>query len=382
MNAILLFGFLFSGIRVLTGAFIVFYMLNNGVSIVEVGIIKSVQALTMMLIDIPSGYFADKKSYKLSIVLAAVCSFIWLVLMGISSDFYGFLIAEVFNAFSLTLIAGAYNALLIQYSKSRNLTTKQVLATSSQYSFIAMFAFSLVGAYFADYNVEYIWYIAAILMLVTALFGLIALEDLKPEVKETNNHSLFADIKEMIAILFNIPTLSVLVCLSAIFFNIFCQYWQWIFDSEAIKASYSELGLIFSITLLAQFLASFIFARIKIGHNYMVGAALLLISALAYSGVDYVKLQAIMLVAALFFISRYISLYLGVLLHDNIEDCLRATYESFLSTIVRVVLLFSFTLSAILVKYFGFLSLVYLFSLFIIYFLACILRKKIKLTYV
>ncbi|WP_244426442.1 hypothetical protein [Bartonella florencae] len=163
MTSILAFGFLFNGIRILTGAFIVFYMLEKGLTLINIGIIKSFQAFVMMVTDIPLGYFADRKSYKISIILAAAFSATWLFLIGISTSFYGFLLAAAFNALSLTLIAGTYNALLVQYAKIKITSTKKVLSSSSQYNYIGMFVFSLVGAYFADYSSQYIWYISAFL---------------------------------------------------------------------------------------------------------------------------------------------------------------------------------------------------------------------------
>ncbi|MBB5074208.1 MFS family permease [Bartonella callosciuri] len=126
----------------------------------------------MMITYIPLGYFADRKSYKMSMILAAAFSATWLFLMGISTSFNGLLLVKFFNALSLTLIAGAYNALLIQYAKTKLTSTKKVLGSSSQYNYIGMFVFSLIGAYFADYSSQYIWDLSAFLMTMTTLFGL------------------------------------------------------------------------------------------------------------------------------------------------------------------------------------------------------------------
>ncbi|ENN94326.1 hypothetical protein [Bartonella vinsonii] len=125
MTNILAFGFLFNGIRILIGAFIVFYMFGKWVTLIDIGIIKSFQAFIMMMTDISLGYFVDRKSYKLSIILSAVFAATWLFLMGVSTSFSGFLLAEFFNALSLTLIAGAYNALLVQYAKTKLTSTKK-----------------------------------------------------------------------------------------------------------------------------------------------------------------------------------------------------------------------------------------------------------------
>ncbi|MBX4335401.1 MFS transporter [Bartonella raoultii] len=266
MTSILTFGFLFNGIRILTGAFIVFYMLEKGLTLIDIGIIKSFQAFIMMITDIPLGYFADKKSYKISVILAAAFSATWLFLMGISTSFNGFLLAEFFNALSLTLNAGAYNALLVQYAKKTLTSTKKILGSSSQYNFIGMFIFSLIGAYFANYSNQYIWYISAFLMLITTIFGLVFLNDLKGEKKP---------IKEI----------------------------------------------------------------------------------------------AVILICIVFYLIKYTYLRVEVILHDSISDNLRATYESFLSTVSRLSLLVFFYISAYMVNLFGFLSLVYIFAIYLLIYL-------------
>ncbi|WP_455466241.1 hypothetical protein [Bartonella sp. B39] len=156
MKSILVFGFLFNGIRILTSAFIVFYMLAKNLTLIDIGIIKSFQAFIMMVTDIPLEYFADRKSYKIFIILAAAFATARLFLIGVFTSFYGFLLAETFNALSLTLIADAYNALPVQYAKTKFISTKKVIGSSSQYNYIGMFLFSLIGAYFADYSRQYI----------------------------------------------------------------------------------------------------------------------------------------------------------------------------------------------------------------------------------
>ncbi|WP_273759701.1 hypothetical protein [Bartonella sp. ML70XJBT.G] len=147
-------------------------MLEKGLTLIDIGIIKSFQTFVMMVTDIPLGYFADRKSYKISIILAATFAAKWLFLMGISTSFYGFLLAELFNALSLTLIAGTYNALLIQDAKTKRTSTKKMFDHSSQYNCIGMLLFSLIGAYFAGYSSQHIWYSSTFLMMKTTIFGL------------------------------------------------------------------------------------------------------------------------------------------------------------------------------------------------------------------
>ncbi|WP_244426854.1 MFS transporter [Bartonella senegalensis] len=338
MTNILAFGFLFNGIRILTGAFIVFYMLEKGLTLIDIGIIKSFQAFVMMVIDIPLGYFADRKSYKISIILAAAFAATWLFLMGVSTSFYGFLLAELFNALSLTLIAGAYNALLVQYAKTKRTSTKKVLGHSSQYNCIGMLLFSLIGAYFADYSSQYkyIWYISAFLMMMTTIFGLFFLDDLKGEKKTKKANFLISETREMLSIFIRVPYISLCFYFSLLFFNIFSQYWQWIFKDYNINVTYFYLGVVFSLILLSQLLASFLFTKLSERMNFVL---LLLLSASMIFTVAFFKPKkefAVILVCMIFYLIKYTYLRVEVTLHDSISNNLRATYESFLSTVGRL----------------------------------------------
>ncbi|WP_254492525.1 MFS transporter [Bartonella sp. B1099] len=388
MTSILAFGFLFNGIRILTGAFIVFYMLEKGLTLIDIGIIKSFQAFIMMVTDIPLGYFADRKSYKISIVLAATFAATWLFLMGVSTSFYGFLVAESFNAVSLTLIAGAYNALLVQYAKAKVTSTKKVLGLSSQYNYIGMFIFSLIGAYFADYSSQSIWYIAAFLMLMTAFFGLFFLDDFKGEKRPRHRNSLQANFlaceaKEMVSIFVKIPYISLCFYFSLIFFNIFSQYWQWIFKDHHIHVTYFDLGVTFSLILLSQLLASFLFTKLSEKINFVL---LLFLSVCLIFTVTFFEPRkeiAVILVCMIFYLIKYTYLRVEVILHDCMSDHFRATYESFLSTVGRLSLLVFFYMSASMVNRFGFFSLVYIFALYLLIYLLSVFflegtRKKVQ----
>ncbi|WP_375613179.1 MFS transporter [Bartonella sp. AP153HLJHH] len=372
MTSILAFGFLFNGIRILTGAFIVFYMLEKGLTLIDIGVIKSFQAFIMMVTDIPLGYFADRKSYKISIVLAAAFAATWLFLMGFSTSFYGFLLAETFNALSLTLIAGAYNVLLVQYAKEKLTSTKKVLGSSSQYNYIGMFIFSLIGAYFADYSSQYIWYIAAFLMLMTTLFGLFFLDDLKGEKKPNKANSLICEAKEMLSIFIKVPYISLCFYFSLIFFNIFSQYWQWIFKDHNINVTYFDLGVTFSLILFSQLLASLLFTKLSERVNFIL---LLFLSASLIFTVAFFeprKEMAVILVCMIFYLIKYTYLRVEVVLHDSISDYFRATYESFLSTVGRFSLLVFFYMSAYMVNIFGFFSLVYIFAIYLLIYLLAV----------
>ncbi|UNF38638.1 MFS transporter [Bartonella krasnovii] len=265
----------------------------------------------------------------------------------------------------------------LQYAKAKVTSTKKVLGLSSQYNYIGMFIFSLIGAYFADYSSQYIWYIAAFLMLMTTFFGLFFLDDLKGEKRPSHRNSLQANFfsceaKEMISIFVQVPYISLCFYFSLIFFNIFSQYWQWIFKDHHIHVTYFDLGVTFSLILRSQLLASFLFTKLSEKINFVL---LLLLSASLIFTMAFFEPRkeiAVIFVCMIFYLIKYTYLRVEVILHDCISDHFRATYESFLSTVGRLSLLVFFYMSASMVNRFGFFSLVYIFALYLLIYLLAV----------
>ncbi|EJF97334.1 hypothetical protein ME9_00420 [Bartonella taylorii 8TBB] len=217
-------------------------------------------------------------------------------------------------------------------------------------------------------------------MMITTIFGLFFLDDLKGEKKTIKANSFISDAREMLSIFVKVPYISLCFYFSLIFFNIFSQYWQWIFKDYDINVTYFYLGMTFSLILLSQLLASFLFTKLSEGVNFIL---LLFLSAATIFTVAFFEPKkeiAVILVCMIFYLIKYTYLRVEVVLHDSISDNLRATYESFLSTVGRMSLLVFFYLSAYMVSMFGFLSLVYILGiyLFIYLFAVFFLEETLK----
>ncbi|EJF90816.1 hypothetical protein ME1_00016 [Bartonella vinsonii subsp. arupensis OK-94-513] len=129
--------------------------------------------------------------------------------------------------------------------------------------------------------------------------------------------------------------------------------------------AYFYLGVIFSLILFSQLLASFLFTKLSERMNFVL--LLFLSASMIFTAAffDPRKEIAVLLVCMIFYLIKYTSLRVEVVLHDSISDNLRATYESFLSTVGRLSLLVFFYLSAYMVNIFGFLSLVYILGIYL-----------------
>ena len=91
---------------------VVLFYKENGLNVTQVFILQSVYSLSIVLLEIPSGYFADVLGRKNTISLGAILGFVGYAIYSVTSGFWGFFIAEVVLGFGQSMISGADSALL------------------------------------------------------------------------------------------------------------------------------------------------------------------------------------------------------------------------------------------------------------------------------
>lgn len=90
---------------------VIFYQ-AHGLSMKEVMIIQAVFSIGIVLVEIPSGYFADRFGRKASIVIGAVCGAVGMFFYVIANGFWGFLAAEAILSLGAGFYSGADSALI------------------------------------------------------------------------------------------------------------------------------------------------------------------------------------------------------------------------------------------------------------------------------
>ncbi|MQL48271.1 hypothetical protein GEA64_10015 [Photorhabdus khanii] len=144
---IITYSVIFNSLRMLIGATSSIYLLSKGVSLVDLGLMKTMQASVFFILDIPTSYLADRISRKYAIAISVFFGGAWLVLTGVSSNLYGFYLAEFFNAISLTIIGGTYNSYLIDvYRSEGGKDTHRILGINGKYHYMSMAIAAMIGA--------------------------------------------------------------------------------------------------------------------------------------------------------------------------------------------------------------------------------------------
>lgn len=381
------YGVAFNSFRMLVGAIAAIYMINQGLSIYEVGIIKSIQAMVILFIDIPLSYVADKFSRKFSIALSTLFGSVWLTLMWIGSDFNSFLVAEIFNALSLSLIGGAYIAYLIDNSEaSSEDEIKNITAGYSKCHFFFVGFSGFAGGILYNYIGASLWALAAALCLVLFCCSFLLPSDKQhSDGNKEGKTSLFQDVRAIYAEISSDRAVIVLLISGLLFvslyYQILIQIWQpyVISGFENVSDEGILFGILFLVIQLSQSFTSWVIEKLKnINLVFVSGMALSVISTmLLVNGGSWSILVAVVIIFCANLMMRN---FFSIKFQALISPSFRSTIDALFSTLMRVVLIVSLPLSGNAIDAIGWEVMTVLFiGSYVVAFIAYITLPQMKI---
>ncbi|MEA3448666.1 MAG: MFS transporter [Bacteroidota bacterium] len=99
---------------------IVLFYQANGLGMREVLLLQAVYSITIVILEIPSGYAADTWGRKSTLIIGAVLGSLGFVVYSFSYGFWGFLIAELVLGIGQSFISGSDSAMLYDTLLSQN----------------------------------------------------------------------------------------------------------------------------------------------------------------------------------------------------------------------------------------------------------------------
>ena len=99
---------------------VVLFYESNGLSVRHVFILQAIYSVSVVVLEIPSGYMADVLGRKLTLISGAVLGFLGFLIYSCSYGFWGFLVAEVVLGIGQSFISGADSAMLYDSLKQDN----------------------------------------------------------------------------------------------------------------------------------------------------------------------------------------------------------------------------------------------------------------------
>ena len=99
---------------------VVLFYQDNGLSMSQIFLLKSVYSIAMVVAELPSGYLADVWGCRRTLIVGAIMGTIGMIIYSISSDFASFMVAEVILGVGFSFVSGADSALLYDSLKAKN----------------------------------------------------------------------------------------------------------------------------------------------------------------------------------------------------------------------------------------------------------------------
>jgi len=146
-------------------------------SFTQMHLIQSWFLLWVFILEVPTGVIADRFGKKTSLGLGAIISAIGLLIYSLYPGFLPFLLAEFLIALSITLISGAYDALLYDQIDAGELSneSKKIFGRSHSFQMAGILIAAPIGGYIAahtELNIPMLMEAAAALLAFVVLLNI------------------------------------------------------------------------------------------------------------------------------------------------------------------------------------------------------------------
>ncbi len=176
---------------------IVLFYKSNGLTMKDIFLLQSIYSLTLMTLEIPTGYFADRAGRKTSILIGATLGFGGYLAYSFSFGFWQFVVAEVILGVSQSLVSGADSAMLydtLAVAKQREKYTQLEGRVTSIGNFGEAFA-GVIGGFLAVISLRTPFYVQTCVALTAIPAALMLVE---PPIKSIRIKTGISEIKSIV----------------------------------------------------------------------------------------------------------------------------------------------------------------------------------------
>ncbi|MEW5846364.1 MAG: MFS transporter [Bacteroidota bacterium] len=319
---------------------VVLFYKANGLSVSQVFVLQSVYSLSIVLLEIPSGYFADVLGRKNTIAIGAALGFFGFAIYSVSFDFWGFLVAEVVLGFGQSMISGADSALLYDSlvdAKQHDRYIRHEGRMTSVGNFAEASA-GILGGLLAAISIRYPYYGQTLvaLLAVPAAFTLI-----EPKTEHNRLELGWKQIVDVVrfALVKNLRLRWSILLSSVVGASTLTMAWfvqPWLIRAETPVEIYGAIWT--ALNLLVGVAAMFAYrVELKLGRNRTITLLILLLS-LGFVASGLVRYYWAMPFIVLFYLARGVA---TPILKDSINRIapapMRATILSVRNFIIRII---------------------------------------------
>ena len=309
---------------------ILFYQ-SHGLNLEQAVLLKTILSLSILILEVPSGYIADKLGRKFCLVVGSTVWLVGWLFYCTGSNFVAFAVAEILSGVAVSLISGADTAIayetLLQLDKESFYRTFEgrLVAIAG----ITEAVCGLVGAAIAEVDLVYPFYLQTVCLVLYIGLSVTLIEP-KRHVETSSSHN--EDLKTIIADVFiQRPRLRWLILLSSTFSTAtFLIVWLSQGYFQQIDLPITAMGWTWAIFHLLMSLASINARRIETALGLKKALIILiLIMGGAYICLGSINSMAGIIFIALIYIVRGVRSPLTLdLINQQVPSAIRATVLS------------------------------------------------------
>ena len=335
---------------------IVIFWNNNGLTLFQIMILQSIFSIFTVVLEIPTGYFADIYGRKVTLILASTFLTIGITTYSLGHNFTQFLLAEIFMALSSSLSSGTISAFV--YDTLQNLNRKKeyqkIWGNAFFYGMLALGISSILGGFLAKINLRLTLYasIPFFFLLIPLAFSL----------QEPKHHKLifkknyFKKILKIISsTLLKNNKLKWLIVYSGIIYA-FNQSALWLYQPyfKLTGLNIAYFGIIFASFQIIAAISSKYAHKIEkyLGEKYSLTVLIFLVAVSYLLMSNFVFLFSF----SFCFIQQFVRSFKNIVLTDYINQL---TSSDIRVTILSVESFFGRLLYAIVIPIFGWLADIY-----------------------
>ncbi|MFH0876129.1 MAG: MFS transporter [archaeon] len=140
---------------------VVLFWQDNGLNIFDITVLQSLFSLAVVILEIPTGYFADLFGRKKTLVLSGIFMTAGIIVYSLGHNFIEFLAAEILLAFGISLLSGADSALLYDTLKELKRTEEfnKIYGRSVFFNLSALTLANIAGGLIAKFDLRLTFYL-------------------------------------------------------------------------------------------------------------------------------------------------------------------------------------------------------------------------------
>ena len=336
---------------------IVLFYNENGLKMKDILVLQGIYSISIVALEIPSGYMADLWGRKKTIVFGSIIGFVGYLIYCFSFNFWGFMLAEIILGIGQSFISGADSALLFETLANQN---KQELYVKHEgrlaaFGNLAEAIAGITGGLLATASLRFPFYAQTFVAFIAIPASIMLTEPVTVKkisnkykyIFEIINYSLFTNNKLRWNIIFS----SIVGC-STLTMAWFVQPFM-----KDINIPISWFGVIWTILNLSVAVTSFYILSIKkiFGDKFLI-ISIAIILSLSYILAGFLNSFFGLFIIWIFYLFRGIATpllkeYINILSPSE----MRATILSIRNFLIRIIF-------AVTAPFFGYINDIYSLS--------------------